>query len=53
MTITYDRMTLIELVEKAADIDPVREMLAFAAKRIMDAAVKLYLEPASMPCAER
>jgi hypothetical protein len=53
MTMTDDRMTLIELVEKAADIDPVREMLAFAANRIMGAAVTLYLEPAGMPCAER
>lgn len=30
-------MALIELVEKAADIDLVREMLAFAADRMMDA----------------
>lgn len=29
-------MTLVELVEKAADIDPVREMLGIAAERMMD-----------------
>jgi putative transposase len=33
---TDERMALIELVEKSADIDLVREMLAFAAERIMD-----------------
>ena len=38
---TDDRMTLIELVEKAADIDLVREMLAFAADRMMDAEVEV------------
>jgi transposase-like protein len=37
---TDDRMALIELVEKAADIDLVREMLAFAADRMMDAKVE-------------
>jgi transposase-like protein len=37
---TDDRMALIELVEKAADIDLVREMLAFAADRMMDAEVE-------------
>jgi transposase-like protein len=37
---TDDRMTLIELVEKQADGDLVREMLAFAAERIMDAEVE-------------
>ena len=37
---TDDRMALIELVEKAADIDLVREMLALAAERIMDAEVE-------------
>ena len=36
---TDDRMTLTELVEKAADADLVREMLAFAADRMMDAEV--------------
>jgi putative transposase len=37
---TDDRMALLELVEKAADADLVREMLAFAADRIMDAEVE-------------
>jgi putative transposase len=34
---TDDRMALIERVEKQADGDLVREMLAFAAERIMEA----------------
>jgi len=38
-TITNDRMTLIELIEKGADTDLVREMLAFAADRMMEADV--------------
>ena len=33
---TDDRMALIERVEKQADGDLVREMLAFAAERIME-----------------
>ncbi|MBN9678882.1 transposase, partial [Salipiger bermudensis] len=37
---TDDRMTLIELVEKQADGDLVREMLAFAAERIMEVEVE-------------
>lgn len=37
---TGDRMALIEQVEKQADGDLVREMLAFAAKRIMEAEVE-------------
>jgi putative transposase len=37
---TDDRMTLIEFVEKEADADLVRDMLAFAADRIMDAEVE-------------
>ena len=37
---TDDRMTLIELVEKEADGDLVREMLAFAAERIIEAEVE-------------
>ena len=37
---TDERMTLIELVEKTADADLVREMLAFAADRMMDAEVE-------------
>jgi len=40
-TMTDERMALIELVEKAADVDLVREMLAFAAERIMDAEAEL------------
>jgi putative transposase len=34
---TNDRMALLELVEKGADADLVREMLAFAAERVMEA----------------
>ncbi len=37
---TGDRMVLIELIEKSADIDLVREMLSFAAERLMDAEVE-------------
>ena len=37
---TDDKMALIELVEKQADGDLVREMLAFAAGRIMEAEVE-------------
>jgi len=37
---TDDRMALLELVEKGADADLVREMLAFAAERIMEAEVE-------------
>lgn len=33
---TNDRMALIELIEQGADSDMVREMLAFAAERMMD-----------------
>ena len=38
---TDDRLALIELVEKQADGDLVREMLAFAAERIMEVEVEL------------
>lgn len=38
---TDERMALIELVEKVADADLVREMLAFAAERIMDAEAEM------------
>jgi putative transposase len=38
---TDERMALLEFVEKSADADLVREMLAFAAERIMDAEVEL------------
>ena len=34
---TDDRMALIELIEKDADTDLVREMLSFAAERLMEA----------------
>jgi transposase-like protein len=36
---TDDRMALLELLEKGADADLVRDMLAFAAERIMEAEV--------------
>src|SRR6056297_62742 len=41
MTMTEERMSLIELVEKPADGDLVREMLAFAAERIMEAEIEV------------
>ncbi len=37
---TDDRMALLELIEKRADTDLVREMLAFAAGRLMDLEVE-------------
>jgi transposase-like protein len=40
MTMTDDRMALIELIEKGADGDLVRELLAFAAARIMELEVE-------------
>src|SRR6478672_5044070 len=39
---TDDRMALIELIEKGADTDLVREMLAFAAERLMEAEVEAH-----------
>jgi putative transposase len=39
MTMTDERMALIELIEKGADTDLVRELLAFAAERLMTAEV--------------
>jgi putative transposase len=39
-TMTDDRMTLIELIEKGADADLVRELLAFAAERMMELEVE-------------
>src|SRR5215204_2965570 len=36
MPMTDARMALLELIEKRADTDLVREMLAFAAERLMD-----------------
>jgi transposase-like protein len=41
MTMTDERMALLELVEQQADGDLVREMLAFAADRIMEAEVEV------------
>ena len=38
---TDERMALIELIEKDADSDLVREMLAFAAERLMEAEVEV------------
>jgi putative transposase len=40
MTMTDDRLALLELIEKGADADLVREMLSFAAGRLMDAEVQ-------------
>ena len=37
---TDERMALIELIEKGADADLVRDMLAFAAERLMDLEVE-------------
>src|SRR5215207_6755269 len=37
---TDDRMALLELIEKRADTDLVRELLAFAAERLMDLEVE-------------
>lgn len=37
---TDDRMALIELIEKGADADLVRELLAFAAERMMELEVE-------------
>src|SRR3954471_5961075 len=37
---TDDRMALLELIEKRADTDLVREMLAFAAERLMTVEVE-------------
>ena len=37
---TAERMALLELIERQADTDPVREMLAFAADRIMELEVE-------------
>jgi len=41
MTMTDERMAMIELVEKQSDGDLVREMLALAAERIMEAEVEV------------
>jgi len=51
---TEDRMALIELVEKGADADLVRDMLAFAAERMMAVEVDaLTGAPAGVRTAER
>src|SRR3954467_11215686 len=36
MTMTDDKMALLELIEKSADADLLREMLGFAAGRVME-----------------
>jgi putative transposase len=40
MTMTDERMVLTKLIEKDADSDLVRETLAFAAERLMEAEVE-------------
>src|SRR5689334_19977095 len=40
MTMTDERMALIELIEKGADADLIRDMLAFAAERLMNLEVE-------------
>ena len=51
---TNDRMALLELIEKRADTDLVREMLAFAAERLMDLEVEtLTGAPAGVRSPER
>jgi transposase-like protein len=42
MTMTDDKMALLELIEKSADADLVREMLGFAAERLMEAEVQAH-----------
>jgi hypothetical protein len=41
MTMTDDKVALLELIEKSADADLVREMLGFAAERLMEAEVQV------------
>jgi putative transposase len=54
MTMTDDKMALLELIEKRADTDLVREMLAFAAARVMDLEVEtLTGAPAGVRSPER
>jgi transposase-like protein len=51
---TDDRVALLELIEKGSDADLVRELLAFAAERLMAAEVdQLTGAPAGARCAER
>ena len=40
-TMTDDRMALLELIEERADADLVREMLGFAAERLMETEVQV------------
>jgi transposase-like protein len=40
MTMTDDRLALLELIEKRADADLIREMLGFAAGRVMELEVQ-------------
>jgi putative transposase len=54
MTMTDDRMALIELIEKGADGDLVRELLAFAAERMMELEVEARTgAPAGQRCPDR
>jgi putative transposase len=54
MTMTDERMALIELIEKSADVDLVRQMLAFAAERLMAMEVEgLTGVPTGMRSSER
>ena len=39
---TDDKMVLLELIEKSADSDLVRELLSFAAERLMEAEVEAH-----------
>ena len=39
---TEERMALLELIEKSADADLVREMLGFAAERLVEAEVQVH-----------
>ena len=47
---TDDRMALVELIEQGADSDLVREMLAFAAERMMDLEIEA---KTGVPCGSR
>ena len=51
---TDDRMALLELIEKGADSDLIRELLAFASQRLMAAEVdQLTGAPAGIRSADR
>lgn len=47
---TEDRMALVELIEQGADSDLVREMLAYAAERMMDMEIEA---KTGVPCGSR